>query len=303
MSSSSPSGSGGDLTERKGIPAAKFIQDVETYLSQSGLDSNSALAFHQERLQQYKVVDMKLLAQQRDLQLPRERFRSTSEDTSIVLEEMVARGVVIANKDESMRRKRFWTITLRLSTAVMAISLLIFCLTGKAKNFKDPTAYAVISIGKYLIIQYALFGATTKWWCGCDHPFEVLHREIGPAVIVVLQQAFVVFICIVTLWSGKIVEVFVYAMSSIIGFVAFLQLLSPTIDQDDTADFDMNHLWFTIGVGTVMGLVCLIPNLFFFLGWFSIFILTYVFIVRYNFPHKTLVEAFVIVLEVLDMNY
>lgn len=49
MSSSSPSGSGGDLTERRGIPAAKFIQDVETYLSQSGLDPNSALAFHQER--------------------------------------------------------------------------------------------------------------------------------------------------------------------------------------------------------------------------------------------------------------
>ena len=98
MSSSSPSGSGGDdLSERRGIPAAKFIQDVETYLSQSGFDSNSALAFHQERLllshfqwlifvpfrwlslywfvsplfrlQQYKVVEMKLLAQQRDLQV------------------------------------------------------------------------------------------------------------------------------------------------------------------------------------------------------------------------------------------
>ncbi|KAL0889964.1 hypothetical protein Bca101_013947 [Brassica carinata] len=87
MSSSSPSGSGGDLSERRGIPAAKFIQDVETYLSQSSLDSNSALAFHQESsvpdplhnddysmsihislLQQYKVVEMKLLAQQRDLQ-------------------------------------------------------------------------------------------------------------------------------------------------------------------------------------------------------------------------------------------
>nr|VDD28126.1 unnamed protein product [Brassica oleracea] len=69
MSSSSPSGSGGDdVSDRRGIPAAKFIQDVETYLSQSGFDSNSALAFHQERLQQYKVVEMKLLAQQRDLQ-------------------------------------------------------------------------------------------------------------------------------------------------------------------------------------------------------------------------------------------
>ncbi|KAF2574278.1 hypothetical protein F2Q70_00000314 [Brassica cretica] len=69
MSSSSPSGSGGDdVSDRRGIAAAKFIQDVETYLSQSGFDSNSALAFHQERLQQYKVVEMKLLAQQRDLQ-------------------------------------------------------------------------------------------------------------------------------------------------------------------------------------------------------------------------------------------
>lgn len=220
--------------------------------------------------------------------------------TKIALEEMEAGGVVIANKDESRRRKRFWTITLRLSTAVMAISLLTFCLTGKAK---DPTAYAVTSIGRYLIIQYAVFGATTKWWSGCDHPSEVSHREIGPADIAVLEQAFVVFICTVTLWSGKIVEVFFYAMSSIIGLVAFLQLLSPTIDQDDAADFDMNHLWFTIGLGTVTGLVCLIPNLFFFLGWSSIFILTYVFIVRYNFPHKTLVEAFAFVLEVLDMNH
>ncbi|KFK23564.1 hypothetical protein AALP_AAs69397U000100, partial [Arabis alpina] len=53
---------------RRGIPSAKFIQDVETYLSQSGLDPNSALSFHQERLQQYKVIEMKLLAQQRELQ-------------------------------------------------------------------------------------------------------------------------------------------------------------------------------------------------------------------------------------------
>lgn len=38
------------------------------YLKQLGLDVNSALAFLQERLQQYKLVEMKLLAQQRDLQ-------------------------------------------------------------------------------------------------------------------------------------------------------------------------------------------------------------------------------------------
>ncbi|CAN4107081.1 unnamed protein product [Withania somnifera] len=57
-----------ELTERRGIPAASFVQDVQTYLTQSGLDVNSALAFLQERLQQYRVVEMKLLAQQRDLQ-------------------------------------------------------------------------------------------------------------------------------------------------------------------------------------------------------------------------------------------
>lgn len=44
------------------------MEDVETYLKQSGLDANSSLAFLQERLQQYKIVEMKLLAQQRDLQ-------------------------------------------------------------------------------------------------------------------------------------------------------------------------------------------------------------------------------------------
>ncbi|KAH9766227.1 prefoldin subunit 3 [Citrus sinensis] len=55
-------------TERRGIPAAQFVEDVQTFLSQLDLDVNSALAFLQERLQQYKLVEMKLLAQQRDLQ-------------------------------------------------------------------------------------------------------------------------------------------------------------------------------------------------------------------------------------------
>ncbi|KAJ0092981.1 hypothetical protein Patl1_24848 [Pistacia atlantica] len=55
-------------TERRGIPGAQFVEDVQTYLSQLGLDVNSALAFLQERLQQYKLVETKLLAQQRDLQ-------------------------------------------------------------------------------------------------------------------------------------------------------------------------------------------------------------------------------------------
>ncbi|KAL0348567.1 UNVERIFIED_CONTAM: putative prefoldin subunit [Sesamum angustifolium] len=55
-------------TGRRGIPAAAFVEDVQSYLSQLNLDVNSALAFLQERLQQYRVVEMKLLAQQRDLQ-------------------------------------------------------------------------------------------------------------------------------------------------------------------------------------------------------------------------------------------
>ncbi|XP_027330448.1 probable prefoldin subunit 3 [Abrus precatorius] len=68
MASSSSSTSGSGVAERRGIPGAQFVEDVHTYLTQSGLDVGSALAFLQERLQQYKVVEMKLLAQQRDLQ-------------------------------------------------------------------------------------------------------------------------------------------------------------------------------------------------------------------------------------------
>ncbi|KAM0837656.1 hypothetical protein ACQ4PT_061484 [Festuca glaucescens] len=64
VAASTPQG----VPERRGIPAASFVEDVETYLRQAGLDVNSALAFLQERLQQYKMVEMKLLAQQRELQ-------------------------------------------------------------------------------------------------------------------------------------------------------------------------------------------------------------------------------------------
>ncbi|KAK9080043.1 hypothetical protein SSX86_001718 [Deinandra increscens subsp. villosa] len=68
-SSSSPPQLDTDVAAgRRGIPAASFVKDVQAYLNQLGLDVNSALAFLQERLQQYKVVEMKLLAQQRDLQ-------------------------------------------------------------------------------------------------------------------------------------------------------------------------------------------------------------------------------------------
>lgn len=68
MASASSSSSGAVVTERRGIPAAQFVEDVRTYLSQLELDVQSTLAFLQERLQQYKLVEMKLLAQQRDLQ-------------------------------------------------------------------------------------------------------------------------------------------------------------------------------------------------------------------------------------------
>ncbi|KAG7029023.1 putative prefoldin subunit 3 [Cucurbita argyrosperma subsp. argyrosperma] len=67
-SSSSSSSSGTVVSDRRGIPAAQFVEDVRIYLSNLGLDVQSALAFLQERLQQYKLVEMKLLAQQRDLQ-------------------------------------------------------------------------------------------------------------------------------------------------------------------------------------------------------------------------------------------
>ncbi|XP_040998518.1 probable prefoldin subunit 3 isoform X2 [Juglans microcarpa x Juglans regia] len=63
MASSTPG-----VPERRGIPGAEFVEDVQTYLTQSGLNVNSALAFLLERLQQYKLVEMRLLAQQRNIQ-------------------------------------------------------------------------------------------------------------------------------------------------------------------------------------------------------------------------------------------
>ncbi|KAK7363457.1 hypothetical protein VNO77_05601 [Canavalia gladiata] len=48
---------------------AQLVEDVETCLTQSGLEFNSALAFLHERFQQYIFVEMKLLAQQRDLRV------------------------------------------------------------------------------------------------------------------------------------------------------------------------------------------------------------------------------------------
>lgn len=43
------SSSSSNVTERRGIPGAQFVEDVQTYLTQLGLDVNSALAFLQER--------------------------------------------------------------------------------------------------------------------------------------------------------------------------------------------------------------------------------------------------------------
>ena len=49
-SSSSPQRPGGAVVaERRGIPAASFVEDVQTYLNQLGLDVNSTHAFLQER--------------------------------------------------------------------------------------------------------------------------------------------------------------------------------------------------------------------------------------------------------------
>lgn len=48
-SSSAVAAEGGGVTERRGIPAASFVEDVQTYLSQLGLDVNSTLSFLQER--------------------------------------------------------------------------------------------------------------------------------------------------------------------------------------------------------------------------------------------------------------
>ena len=45
----SPSSSGSGITERRGIPGAQFVEDVQTYLNQLGLDVTSALAVLQER--------------------------------------------------------------------------------------------------------------------------------------------------------------------------------------------------------------------------------------------------------------
>lgn len=98
MATASASSSTAAVTERRGISGAQFVEEVQTYLTQAGLD----VSFLQQRfcpfrfthfsinhcssnfnflpqgigtvkmdaclLEQYKLVELKLQAQQRDLQ-------------------------------------------------------------------------------------------------------------------------------------------------------------------------------------------------------------------------------------------
>lgn len=57
---SSSSGTDFGVTERRGIPGAQFVEDVQTYLNQLGLDVNSALAFLQERSPLFPFFTCKL---------------------------------------------------------------------------------------------------------------------------------------------------------------------------------------------------------------------------------------------------
>lgn len=52
--------------ERHGIPVTEFVEDVESYLA--GKDPKAVIGGLEERLQQYKLQETRLLAQRRDLQ-------------------------------------------------------------------------------------------------------------------------------------------------------------------------------------------------------------------------------------------
>ncbi|VVB02767.1 unnamed protein product [Arabis nemorensis] len=209
-------------------------------------------------------------------------------------------GVIIKN-DVYMHR-RYWAITLLLSIAVMVISLVIFCLTGKPNNMEDSIAFGVIVTARVTIALYTSLGAMVMYF---DPPLPPKDSppKISPDQRAAYEVLCVVLLCVVTLMLGKMVEVFFFTMSFIIASIALHQLFHPTIDDHDD-DFDMmvNHLSFIISLGIVTGLVCLIPNLFVFLGWFSIFVLTYVYILRFNFPDKTIVEVLAMVSEFLDLK-
>lgn len=54
-------------SERRGIPAAAFVKDVQAFLVQYDGNPATCLTALQEKLQQYKMAEMKLLGQKRDL--------------------------------------------------------------------------------------------------------------------------------------------------------------------------------------------------------------------------------------------
>ncbi|KAG0581792.1 hypothetical protein M758_3G007500 [Ceratodon purpureus] len=54
-------------SERRGIPAAAFVKDVHDFLLQYDGNPGTCLTALQEKLQQYKLAEMKLLGQKRDL--------------------------------------------------------------------------------------------------------------------------------------------------------------------------------------------------------------------------------------------
>jgi len=54
-------------SERRGIPAAAFVKDVQGFLVQYDGNPGTCLTALQEKLQQYKMAEMKLLGQKRDL--------------------------------------------------------------------------------------------------------------------------------------------------------------------------------------------------------------------------------------------
>ncbi|KAL5983463.1 hypothetical protein ACLOJK_017549 [Asimina triloba] len=48
------------VTERRGIPAAAFVEDVQSYLAQAGIDANTSLGFLQERSFLFSPVSLYL---------------------------------------------------------------------------------------------------------------------------------------------------------------------------------------------------------------------------------------------------
>lgn len=147
------------------------------------------------------------------------------------LEEMEAGGEVISNRYGS---RKFWGITLFCSIAAMSISLLMFCLTGKANDMGGATATAFTSTAHYLIIQYTVIGAMYMCCgpCRTGPPPGDSPQDMEPVEMAGLELVSAVLICFVTFWFGKNVEVFVFTMSFITGLVAICQLLSLKFGKD-----------------------------------------------------------------------